>query len=83
MGEATDSPVKELEDEDMIRITEVFFEETVPKLQKLNARLGTLNCDFAGEKYQNWTIHFQSAGESFEIVEFEYDEDAIGLDLDL
>ena len=72
-----------LGEDDLIHITEVFFEETVPKLQKLHARLGTLNCDFAGEKYKNWTLHFKSAGESFEIVEFEYDEDGSGLDLDL
>ena len=73
----------ELDDDDRTHIIEVFDEEVVPKLKKLEARTGTLSCDFAGEAYENWTILFRSAGSDFEIVEFEYDEEASGLDLDL
>ena len=55
----------------------------VPKLVKLNARLGTLSCAFAGEDYENWTIEFKSIGDDFEIVSFQYDEEGASLDLDL
>jgi hypothetical protein len=44
--------------------------------------LGTLSCEFAGEQYKHWTLRFRSVGSDFEIVEFEYDEDADNLDLD-
>lgn len=73
----------ELDDDDKTRITDIFFEEVVPKLRKLDARLGNVNCDFAGEKYRDWTILFRSIGSDFEIVDFEYDEDGEGMDLDL
>ena len=72
----------ELDDDDRITITNVFFEEVVAKLKKMDARIGTLNCDFAGEKYSNWNIHFKSTGSDFEIVDFEYDEDSYGFSLD-
>jgi len=75
--------VDELDDEDKAHITESFFEHMVPKLIKCHARLGNLSCEFAGEKYRNWMIQFQSKGSGFEIVEFEYDEDAESIDLDL
>ena len=67
----------------MDRIREIFTEEITPKLRKLHARLGTLNCDFAGEQYRYWTIRFESAGDDFHIVEFEYDEEGVGVDLDI
>ena len=73
----------ELDDDDKSRITDIFYEEIVPKLRKLDARLGNVNCDFAGEEYSNWTILFRSIGSDFEIVDFEYDEDGEGMDLDL
>lgn len=73
----------DLEVDDKIHITELFFEEIVPKLVKLNARIGTINCEFAGEKYKDWNIYFRSAGSGFEIIEFEFDEDGSGMDLDL
>lgn len=72
----------ELDDDDRIYITDIFFEEIVAKLKKMDARIGTLNCDFAGEQYSNWNIHFKSTGSDFEIVDFEYDEDSYGFSLD-
>jgi hypothetical protein len=73
----------ELSDEDQEQIRAVFHEEVVPKLVKLGARLGSLSCEFAGEPFRNWTIQFKSVGDDFEIVDFEYDEDGAGIDLDL
>ncbi len=73
----------ELSDEDQAYIRTVFDEEVVPKLIKLDARLGTLNCEFAGEQFKNWSIQFRSKGSDFEIVEFEYDEEGEDLSLDL
>ena len=73
----------ELSDEDRGYIRERFHEEVVPKLNKLSARLGTLNCEFAGERYKNWTLQFKSRGNDFEIVDFEYDEEGAGIDLDM
>ena len=73
----------ELDDDDRAVITEQFFETVVPKLTRLNARKGNINCEFAGEKYKNWTILFDSMGSDFEIIDFEYDEDSVGIDLDL
>jgi hypothetical protein len=75
--------VHELSHEDEGHIRRVFHEEVVPKLVKLDARLGSLSCEFAGEQFRNWTIQFKSAGDDFEIVDFEYDEDGAGIDLDL
>jgi hypothetical protein len=79
-GNAVPDP---LDGEDKTRIMQLFEDEVVPKLRKLHARVGTLCCEFAGDQYQNWVIHFRSAGSGFEIVEFEYDKDAAGMDLDL
>ena len=76
-------PRHELDDDDRDHIRAAFHEEVVPKLTTLGARLGNLSCEFAGEEYKNWTIQFRSAGSDFEIVEFEYDEEAEGLSLDL
>ena len=75
--------VYELDDDDKIQITEIFFKRVVPKLIRLNARSGNLCCEFAGEKYKYWMIRFRSNGPAFDIVEFEYDEDGAGIDFDL
>ena len=72
----------ELDDDDKAFITEIFFEEIVKKLKRMDARIGTLNCDFAGDQYKNWNIYFKSKGPGFEIVDFEYDEDSYGFSLD-
>ena len=72
----------ELDDDDKALITQIFFEEMVAKLKRIDARIGTLNCDFAGNQYENWNITFKSKGPGFEIVEFEYDEDSYGFNLD-
>ena len=76
-------PIPELTDEDQGHIREIFHDVVAPKLAKLDARLGTISCGFAGEPYRNWTIQFESVGSDFDIVEFEYDEDADTIDLDL
>ena len=81
--EATRDHRLQLDEDDRTHIIQVFFEEMEPKLKKLEARLGTLNCDFAGEQYRNWSMVFRSAGSGFEVVDFEYDEDGAGMDLDL
>jgi len=72
-----------LTDEEKSEIQEVFFEEMAPKLRKLDARLGTLSCEFAGPQYSKWLIQFRSRGEEFEIVDFEWDEQGSGIDLDV
>ena len=79
----SDSPVNRLTDEEKSDIRELFFEAVVPKLQKLDARLGTISCEFAGPQYTKWMIQFRSRGEEFEIVDFEWDEQGSGIDLDL
>jgi hypothetical protein len=73
----------ELDDDDVERIRSLFFEEMVPRLMKSHARLGTINCEFAGRQYRHWNIQFKSLGSEFDIVLFEYDEESGGLDLDL
>jgi hypothetical protein len=73
----------ELDDDDKLFISEAFHRTVVPKLKRLHARLGTLNCEFARPEYGHWSIRFRSAGPEFEIVDFEYDETGAGLDLDL
>ncbi len=72
-----------LKDEQKAHIRAVFFEEIAPKLAKLQARVGTISCGFAGQQYRKWTIQFNSRGSDFTILDFEYDEDAEGIDLDL
>lgn len=78
-----EGPVRELQDEDMTLIREIFDETIVPKLTKLQARKGILSCQFAGDRYRNWTIQFKETGSGFEILDFEYDEDTAGMDLDI
>ena len=72
-----------LSDNEKELIREVFDREVVPKLKVLHARVGNLNCEFAGERFRHWSIRFRSAGSDFDIVGFEYDEDGTGIDLDL
>jgi hypothetical protein len=72
---------KELTDEDRLQILTAFSEDVVPKLKKLNARIGTLNCSFADPRFSHWLIHFRETRSDFEITEFEYDEDSRNLDL--
>lgn len=81
-GKDPSRSARELEEEDKLHILQVFLDEIVPKLRQLDARLGTLNCRFAGEKYRYWNLHFNSAGSDFRIIDFEYDEDSRILDLD-
>jgi hypothetical protein len=84
MRKAKKTPlITELDEEDKLHIMEVFMETVAPKLRRLQARMGTIGCDFAGERYANWAVRFRESGSDFEIVAFEYDEDACGLDLDL
>ncbi len=75
--------LQELDDEDRVSIAELFFKEIVPKLRRLDARHGIVNCEFAGKRFKNWSIHFKSAGSGFDIVEFEYDEKGASMDLNL
>ena len=72
-----------LDDDERVDITEKFYEEIAPKLKKLDARLGTVNCRFAGEKFKKWNIQFGSAGSDFKIIDFYYDEESSETDLGL
>ena len=72
-----------LTDEEISAIQQLFSEEIVPKLKKLDARLGMISCEFAGPQYAKWMIQFRSRGNEFQIVDFEYDEMGAGMDLDL
>jgi hypothetical protein len=72
-----------LSDEDEWIIRELFHERIVPKLQSLQARVGTISCAFAGDHYETWVLHFKSSRSGFTIVELEYDPDACAMDLEL
>ena len=72
----------QLQDEEKDHIREVFFRDVAPKLARLNARKGTISCEFAGIQYGRWTIQFDSRRSGFEILNIEYDEEAGSLDLD-
>lgn len=74
---------KELDDDDKVHIMEIFSEDVVKRLLRLQARIGVLNCEFAGKEYGNWTIQFKSTRSGFEIIDFEYDEDSCSFDLGL
>jgi hypothetical protein len=73
----------QLGEEDEAYIRDLFYREIVPKLVRLHARNGVVGCDFAGSRFSKWQIHFRSWGESFDIVDFEYDEEGCGIDFDL
>ena len=79
--ESEDQHPPELTEEDKVHIAEVFLEAITPKLRFMNARRGTLNCEFAGKQYQQWNIIFREVGSDFEILDFEYDEEGRGLTL--
>ncbi|MBW2118120.1 MAG: hypothetical protein JRF53_09710 [Deltaproteobacteria bacterium] len=53
----------------------------MPRLMIMHARIGNINCEFAGEQYKNWVIEFRSTRSGFDIVDFEYDEDSRSFDL--
>ncbi|MFZ7112122.1 MAG: hypothetical protein ACOWYE_10605 [Desulfatiglandales bacterium] len=72
----------ELNEEDKSRITVLFLETMIPKLRRHHARVGALNCGFAGERYRSWNLRFTSAGPDFRIMGFEYDADTREFDLD-
>lgn len=73
----------DLDEDEKIFLSELFQEDIVPKLVRLGARLGTINCGFAGEKYHKWNISFKSIGSDFMISDFEFDEEGASIDLDL
>lgn len=74
-------PAKELTDDEKMHIREVFEEDVVPRLMRMHARNGNINCAFAGEQFENWVIRFKSTRYGFDITDFEYDEDARAIDL--
>ena len=74
-------PKDELDDDEKIHITEIFHEDVAPRLMRMAARIGNINCEFAGEQYKNWLVEFRSTRTGFEIVDFEYDEDARSINL--
>ena len=74
-------PKDVLDENDRLLITEIFYDDIEPRLMKMQARIGTINCEFAGEQYENWVIEFRSTRSGFEIVEFEYDENSRSFDL--
>jgi len=82
-GKLLDAMKDGLTDEEKSELQERFYEEIVPKLKKLDARLGTISCEFAGHQYAKWMIQFRSRGDDFEIVDFEWDEEGSGIDLDV
>jgi hypothetical protein len=72
---------KELHEDDKLHIAEIFHEDVEPRLMRMNARAGNINCEFAGEQYKNWVIEFKSTRYGFEIVDFEYDENSRSFEL--
>lgn len=74
-------PDPELDDDDRIRIAEIFQQDIVPKLMMMHARNGVICCEFAGEKYKNWLIEFRSARRGLNIVGLEYDPDSRSFEL--
>jgi hypothetical protein len=71
----------ELDDDDRIRISEIFQRDIVPKLVMMHARNGTICCEFAGEEYNTWLIEFRSSRTGLDIVGFEYDPDSRSFEL--
>ncbi len=65
---------RELEDDDKVRITELFEDDIAAKLMQMDARSGNISCEFAGPQYRNWVVQFKSSRWGLEIVDFEYDE---------
>jgi hypothetical protein len=73
----------DLDEDEKIFLSELFQEVIAPKLTRLGARLGTINCSFAGEKYHKWNIRFKSVGSDFMVSDIEFDENSASIDLDL
>jgi len=73
--------IDQLDDDDRMHIAEVFHEDIAPRLLRMGARTGNINCDFAGQKYMNWVIEFKSTRSGFDIVDFEYDEESRNFEL--
>ena len=80
-GSSKTSPA--LDEDEKIYLSEIFQEKIIPKLVRLGARIGTINCGFAGDEYQKWNIRFRSIGSDFIISDFEFDEEGVSIDLDL
>lgn len=74
-------PDPELDDDDRIRISEIFQQDIVPKLLLMHARNGTICCEFAGEHYKCWVIEFRSSRAGLDIVGFEYDPNSRSFEL--
>ena len=70
-----------LDEDDKLHITEIFHEDVEPRLMRMNARAGNINCEFAGVQYKNWVVEFKSTRYGFEIVDFEYDENSRSFEL--
>ncbi len=68
--------VPELDEEDRLLIREVFEKDIAPRLIMMHARTGTINCEFAGERYKHWLLEFRSNRSGLDIVRFEYDPDS-------
>lgn len=75
------SDERTLREEDRLHIAGIFHEDIAPRLMKMGARTGSITCDFAGEQYKNWLITFRPTRAGFEIVDFEYDDDARSIQL--
>ena len=73
----------QLSEDEQAHLQAVFHEEVAPRLARLDARIGTISCAFAGEPFRNWNVVFRALASGFEILEFEYDEAGADLDLDL
>ncbi len=67
--------------EEKLHIMAVFDEDVAPRLARMGARIGNISCEFAGPQYRHWVIEFRTAISGFEIVSFEYDPEARGIDL--
>jgi len=81
MREPPSENAEQLDENDLFIIRTAFEEQIIPRLKLYNARIGTMPCDFAGERYGKWLLYFRSQGETFEITGFEYDEDVSSIDL--
>lgn len=77
----TQTPTQDLLEEDRIRITEIFQEDIAPRLLRMDARVGSICCEFAGSEFRNWVLQFNSSRFGLEVVDFFYDEDARTFDL--
>jgi hypothetical protein len=70
-----------LDDDDKIRITEIFESDVAARLMQMDAKCGNISCEFAGPQYRNWVLEFKSSRWGLEIVGFEYDEETRSFNL--